>query len=55
VIYVERRQQKMNDEKDYEIVGFDPIGNRTHKILSYLIAFGATILLCVFILMISRR
>ena len=47
---------KMKDEeRDYEVVGFDPIGNRTHKILTYLISFGATILLYVFLYFMIRK
>jgi len=40
---------------DYEIIGFDPIGNKVHKIVAYVISFLLTILLCIFCFILIRK
>ena len=44
----------MKMSRDYEVVGFDPIGNRTHKIVSYIIAFVLTMLLLFFVFVFTH-
>ena len=49
-----KKKGRMKMSRDYEVVGFDPIGNRTHKIVSYIIAFVLTMLLLFFVFVFTH-